>query len=50
MMYMDEKRGGGEHPKRLLEGFVKTINDCNLIDLGFNGEKYTWEKSRGSSS
>lgn len=24
--------------------------DCNLFDLGFVGEKYTWERCRGSNN
>ncbi|XP_017251667.1 uncharacterized protein LOC108222250 [Daucus carota subsp. sativus] len=47
MMFRDEKRGGREHPSNLLMGFMSTVNDCGLRDLGFVGEKYTWEKSRG---
>lgn len=31
-----------------MNGFQKAIEDCNLIDLGFVGEMYTWEKSGGS--
>lgn len=49
MMYIDEKRGGREHPRNLLAGFVDILNECNLIDLGFTGEKYTWEKLRGTN-
>lgn len=31
----------------LLDGFRKTIEECNLIELDLMGGKYTWEKSRG---
>ncbi|XP_074378295.1 uncharacterized protein LOC141719822 [Apium graveolens] len=31
-----------------MEGFRKTIEDCNLLDLGYQGEWFTWEKSRGT--
>ncbi|XP_074323065.1 uncharacterized protein LOC141660009 [Apium graveolens] len=48
-MYPSEKRGGQEHPRFLLEGFVDTLNACNLFDLGFIGKKFTWEKSRGTN-
>lgn len=48
MMFIDEKRGGREHPRNLLEGFAETVYDCGLHDLGFVGEKFMWEKSRGS--
>lgn len=49
MVFADEKKGGRQHPKKLLEGFNQTLRDCSLYDLGFVGEKYTWEKFRGSN-
>lgn len=48
MMYEDEKRGGNKQPHYLLTGFTETLELCQLRDLGFVGEKFTWEKSRGS--
>lgn len=36
-----------EHPHNLREGFTATVHDCGLCDLGFVGEKFTWERSRG---
>lgn len=50
MMYRDEKRGGREHPSNLLMGFTDTIHDCGLRDLGYVGEKFTWERSRGQAN
>ncbi|XP_074323748.1 uncharacterized protein LOC141660660 [Apium graveolens] len=29
---------------------METLNECGLKDLGFSGEKYTWEKSRGQEN
>ncbi|KAL8145821.1 hypothetical protein AgCh_003824 [Apium graveolens] len=49
-MYEDDKWGGRKHPYNLLLGFRETMMDCELQDLGFVGEKYTWEKSRGQSN
>lgn len=48
MMLVTEKRGGRQHLSSLLQGFTQTIEDCGLLDLGFVGEKFTWEKSRGA--
>lgn len=48
LMFQDEKRGGQRHPRNLLTGFTDVVNECDLVDLGFEGEKYTWEKSRGN--
>ena len=49
LMYDTEKRGGRDHPRSLLNGFADTISECNLRDLGFIGDKFTWEKSRGTT-
>lgn len=49
-MYANEKRGGTDHPQNLLNGFVETVCECHLIDLGFVGEKFKWEKSRGHAN
>lgn len=50
MMLATEKRGGRGQPLSLLQGFSETVFDCGLQDLGFVGEKYTWEKSRGKDN
>lgn len=47
-MFADDKWGGREHPQNLLTGFVEAVNDCGLIDLGFVGENFTWEKLSGN--
>lgn len=47
IMFADEKRGGRDHPRNCLDGFCDTVRDCALVDLGYVGEKFTWEKSRG---
>lgn len=49
IMVASEKKGGGVHPRRLLDGFTDAINDCQLIDIGYTGNMFTWEHSRGSS-
>lgn len=50
LLSADEKRGGTEQPRYLIDGFNGVVNECGLIDLGFVGEKYTWERSRGKSN
>lgn len=37
-------------PRYLIESFNEVISASRLIDLGFIGEKYTWERSRGKSN
>lgn len=48
LMAEDEKRGGQCHPRALLNGFAETIMNCGLVDLGFTGDKFTWERGRGT--
>ncbi|XP_074360553.1 uncharacterized protein LOC141700766 [Apium graveolens] len=48
LMVMDEKRGGTRRPRYLLDGFSEAVRDSGLIDFGYMGEKYTWERSRGT--
>lgn len=40
-----EKSGGASTSQRRCNRFNKWINDCNLIDMGFSGPKYTWYNS-----
>lgn len=48
IMVAGEKKGGCMQPRRLIEGFTVAVNDCQLLDLGFKGNMFTWERSRGS--
>lgn len=41
-----KKKGGQCHPRALLNGFSDTIVECGLANLGFTGDKFTWERSR----
>ncbi|XP_074323958.1 uncharacterized protein LOC141660875 [Apium graveolens] len=50
LMFAHEKKGGRPHPRRLLEGFVDAVNDCGLIDMGFSGNEFTWERARGQTN
>ncbi|XP_074323202.1 uncharacterized protein LOC141660140 [Apium graveolens] len=46
-MSLDEKRRGQRHPINLIDGFIEVIIECGLLDLGYMGEQFTWERSRG---
>jgi ribonuclease HI/exonuclease III len=37
-----EKFGGNRQPRWQMENFNQMMVDCNLIDLGFFGPKFTW--------
>lgn len=43
------KKGRHPHPQRLLDGFINAIGDCALTEADLKGQKYTWEKSKGTS-
>lgn len=36
-------------PRYLLESFGSTIEECQLKDMGFVGNEFTWERSRGTT-
>lgn len=48
IMYDHEKSGGRMHPRCLQEGFKRTLNECGLMDMGYSGSAFTWERSRGT--
>ncbi|XP_015579884.1 uncharacterized protein LOC8272290 [Ricinus communis] len=43
-----EKRGGVAQPNWLVEGFRRAVWDSGLVDLGFQGCPFTWERGRES--
>lgn len=43
----DDKQGSHKHPWSLLDGFMRTIKYCGLVELDLMGSKFTWEKIRG---
>ncbi|KAL8127738.1 hypothetical protein AgCh_014603 [Apium graveolens] len=48
IMSLEEKRGGQSHLSALIDGFSEVIMECGLVDLGFLGDIFTWERSRGT--
>lgn len=49
IMVADEKYGRCTHHRKFLHGFTDAINDCQLMDLGFIGNMFTWERSKGTA-
>ncbi|KAL5779912.1 hypothetical protein ACOSQ2_010649 [Xanthoceras sorbifolium] len=43
----EEKSGGKGRSSRLMSQFKNVIDDCNLLDLGFNGHPFTWVNRQG---
>ncbi|GMJ05748.1 hypothetical protein HRI_004244000 [Hibiscus trionum] len=50
ILLSSEKRGGRIRSDRSMEAFRRALEDCDLEDLGFSGNWYTWEKGRLSSN
>ena len=46
VMSQNEKWGGRPINNHRANLFKQTINNCNLLDLGFNGPKFTWTNKR----
>lgn len=42
----DEKEGGNQRPLRYIQAFQQALNDCSLDDLGYVGDKFTWQRGR----
>ncbi|KAH0736538.1 hypothetical protein KY285_012245 [Solanum tuberosum] len=43
----EEKLGGIAYNMRKSLEFIGVIKDCGLMDLGFNGPRFTWSNQRG---
>ncbi|KAA3472190.1 reverse transcriptase [Gossypium australe] len=44
ILYSFEKKGGLPRDHKRMEVFRETLGACNLMDIGFFGAWYTWEK------
>ncbi|KAA3478183.1 reverse transcriptase [Gossypium australe] len=44
IMYGFEKQGGLPREEKRMEEFRNTLQDCQLFDLGFSGNWFTWER------
>ena len=47
----DEKLGSVPRPHNQMQLFREVIDECGFLDLGFEGQKYTWSRhfENGSS-
>ncbi|KAA3477739.1 reverse transcriptase [Gossypium australe] len=46
ILFSFEKQGGRIREERQIDAFRKTLDDCELADLGFSEQWYTWERGR----
>ncbi|KAL5843397.1 hypothetical protein ACOSQ4_009355 [Xanthoceras sorbifolium] len=44
-----EKQEGLPRPSNLLYNFCEALDDCQLMDVGYNGCQFTWSNGRTGS-
>lgn len=44
ILYSFEKEGGNERQERFMQAFRETLEDGNLSDHGYTGDKFTWHR------
>jgi hypothetical protein len=42
ILYQFEKEGGRTRAVNCMQAFRDAIDDCNLTDMGYIGDKFTW--------
>lgn len=42
ILYNLEKEGGRPRPQRQMQAFHDVLIECNLNDMGFVGDRFTW--------
>lgn len=42
ILHHKEKKGGRSKDDKLINDFRHAVDDCNLVDLGYIGDIYTW--------
>ncbi|XP_051204973.1 uncharacterized protein [Lolium perenne] len=46
ILFSTEKEGGNSRPDHFMQAFRDALSDCNLHDLGFLGDPFTWHRGR----
>jgi hypothetical protein len=46
ILYSHEKEGSNLRPHNLMQAFRNALSDCNLEDIGFTGDAFTWRRGR----
>ena len=46
ILYPFEKEGGNPRPQHFMQAFRQALDDCNLTDFGYVGDKFTWHRGR----
>jgi hypothetical protein len=45
ILFSDEKEGGNPRPARMMQEFRDCLMDCELHDMGYVGDKFTWSRA-----
>lgn len=46
ILYHYEKEGGRARSQRKLQNFHEALDDCELVDIGFTGDMFTWQRGK----
>lgn len=46
ILYSHEKQGGNLRDERCMEGFRFALDDCDLLDVGYEGKWFMWERGK----
>jgi hypothetical protein len=46
ILYNEEKEGGRPRTQRQLQAFHDALNTCQLSDMGYEGDMFTWQRGR----
>lgn len=46
ILFSFEKQGGRQREENQMIEFRCALEECNLVDLGFLGQWFTWERGR----
>jgi hypothetical protein len=46
ILFSHEKEGGNPRPPSFMQAFQDALIDCELEDLGFSGDNFTWKRGR----
>jgi hypothetical protein len=44
ILFDSEKEGGRVRPQRFIKAFHDTLDDCQLSDVGYVGDMFTWHR------
>ena len=46
ILFHHEKEGGRVRPQRFMQAFHDALTDCELSDMGFSGDMFTWQRGK----